>query len=233
MPRPPLLALLPLLAAAACSPLDERDPFTSDGRVIAMSGGDGGAANACFTCHGLEGQGDGVSAPRLAGMDAGYLQKQLADYAAGLRADPVMGPIAKRLDHDDQRAVAAWYASLPAPTRAASALPAPAAWASCASCHGAAGEGVGRANPALAGQPSAYTLDQLKRWKRAERRNDPRNVMRDAVAGLDEAQMAAIADWLETSPAAPPPRSDAASASASSAAAARPAASRGERRPDR
>lgn len=229
----PFLALIPLLAAASCGPVDERDPFTADGRVIAMSGGDGGAANACFSCHGLEGQGDGVSTPRLAGMDAGYLQKQLADYAADLRHDPVMTPIAKRLDQDDQRAVAAWYASLPAPASTVSALSAPAAWSGCVACHGAAGEGVGAGNPALAAQPAAYTLDQLRRWKRAERRNDPRHVMRDAVAGLDEAEMAAIAAWLETSPAARPPDSAAASASAAATAAARPEASRGVRRPDR
>jgi cytochrome c553 len=225
--------LVAALASAACVRVDERDPFTADGQVIAMSGGDGGPANACFSCHGLEGEGDGVSTPRLAGLDAGYLQKQLADYAADLRHDPTMTPIAQQLDDDEQRAVAAWYAALPVYPRGASPAPPPAAWAGCVACHGLSGEGVGAANPAVAGQPAAYTLDQLRRWKRAERRNDPRNVMRDAVAGLDEAEMAAIAAWLETSPAARPPDSGAASASAAATAAARPAASRGARRPDR
>lgn len=241
-PLPPVLVLA--TALAACSPVDERaaEAFTADGRIIAMGGGQGGVANACFSCHGLDGAGDGVSTPRLAGLDAGYLQKQLGDYAEGTRADEIMGPIAKWLDDGDRRAVSAWYAAMPTPagTRPATAPPriyrtgAPERGvAACASCHGAGGQGLGAGNPAIAGQPAAYTLDQLRRWKRAERRNDPRGVMADAVAGLADAEMRAIAHWLEHAPTAPPPASDAASASAAAAAAARPAASRGTRRPDR
>lgn len=241
--RPLLAALTLATAAAACSPATNRtgEAFTADGRIIAMSGGEGGPANACFSCHGLDGAGDGVSTPRLAGLDAGYLQKQLADYAEGMRPDDVMTPIAKWLDDGDRRAVAAWYAALPTPDGAGAGTP-PAIYlngapdrgvAACASCHGMDGRGVGPGNPALSGQPAAYALEQLRRWKRAERRNDPRGVMADAVAGLSEAEMAAIAAWLERAPIAPPPDSAVASASAAAAAAARPAASRGTRRPDR
>ena len=87
--------LIAVLGAACAAPVErERDPYTAAGEVIAMSGGDGGAANACFACHGMAGQGDGVAAPRLAGLDAGYLQKQLRDYASGLRSDATMTPIA-------------------------------------------------------------------------------------------------------------------------------------------
>ena len=242
----PIPAVLALAAvAAACSPATNRtgEAFTADGEIIALSGGEGGAANACFSCHGLDGMGDGVSVPRLAGLDAGYLQKQLVDYANETRADEVMSPIAKWLDDGDRRAVAARYAALPAPTDGtAEAAPAPAIYRigaadrgviACASCHGETGLGVGRGNPAIAGQPAAYTLEQLRRWKTAERRNDPRGVMADAVAGLSEAEMRTIAAWLETLPTAPPPASDAASASAAATAAARPATSRGTRRPGR
>ena len=242
--RPLLAALAFATAAAACSPATNRtgEAFTADGEIIAMGGGEGGPANACFSCHGLDGAGDGVSVPRLAGLDAGYLQKQLSDYAQDLRADPVMTPIARWLDDADQRAVAAWYAALPPPPAARAARPPPAIYldgapergvAACASCHGGDGQGVGPGNPAISGQPAAYTLDQLRRWKTAERRNDPRGVMAGAVAGLTEAEMRAIAAWLETAPTAPPPASDAASASAAAAVAARPGASRGTRRPDR
>lgn len=240
---PAVLALA--TAAAACTPATNRtgEAFSADGEIIAMGGGEGGPANACFACHGLDGAGDGVSVPRLAGLDAGYLQKQLEDYANETRADAVMGPVAQWLDDGDRRAVAAWYAALPPPTagaRPTTSAPgvyrdgAPARGViACASCHGADGQGVGRGNPAIAGQPAAYTLEQLRRWKTAERRNDPRGVMADAVAGLTDAEMRTIAAWLETLPAAPAPDSDAASASVAAAAAARPAASRGTRRPGR
>jgi cytochrome c553 len=231
-----------LLAAAACTPVrdDAGGAFTASGELIALSGGDGGPANACFTCHGLTGAGDGVSVPRLAGLDAGYLQKQLTDYAGGLRADPAMGPIAKWLDDRDQRAVSVWYASLPAPPSAGPAPAAPQIYlacdparglAACANCHGAGGEGVGPGYPALSGQPAAYTVEQLRRWQADERRNDPRGVMADAAAGLTAEELRAIAAWLERAPTAPPPASDAASASAAGAVAARPEASRGGRRP--
>lgn len=240
----PIPVLLAVLAAAACTPATNEtgEAFTAGGEIVAMSGGEGGAVNACFTCHGLDGAGDGVSVPRLAGLDAGYLQKQMSDYAAGRRTDPVMGPIAKWLDDDDQRAVAAFYAAMPPPAPDRPAAPPPAVYlsgapdrgvAACASCHGTNGEGLGAGNPAISGQPAAYTLDQLRRWKRGERRNDPRRVMADAVAGLTDGEMQAIAAWLESAPSAPPPASDAASASAAAAAAARPEASRGARRPGR
>ena len=240
-PLPPLLVLV---LAAACTPTSDRSSraFTADGEVIALSGGEGGAANACFTCHGLDGMGDGVSVPRLAGLDAGYLQKQLADYATETRRDKVMGPIARWLDHDEQLAVARWYAALPVRTGGDLAGPAPAIWTkgapergviACATCHGADGLGVGRGNPAVTGQPAAYTIEQLRRWKRAERRNDPRGVMAVAAAGLSDAEMRTIAAWLETGPTARPPASDAASGSADAAAGARSAASRGTHRPDR
>lgn len=218
--------------------------FSADGQIIAMSGGAGGAANACFTCHGLEGQGDGVSAPRLAGLDVGYLQKQMEDYAVGLRPDDQMTRIAKALSQKDRRAVAAWYAGLPATSTAPAApQPAPAVYlngdaargiVACASCHGAEGQGTGRGgNPQIAGQPAAYTLEQIDRWKSGKRRNDPRGVMAAAVKSLSDPEARAIALWLSTRPAAPAPASAAATGSASVDAAARPAASRETRRPDR
>lgn len=207
-----------------------------------MSGGEGGPSNACFSCHGLDGMGDGVSTPRLAGLDAGYLQKQLQDYAARLRDDPTMYEAARWLDDGDRRAVAAWYAAMPVPETSGAAGPAPAVWfearpesggVSCASCHGDRGQGVGAGNPEVAGQPAAYIVDQLQRWKTGKRRNDPRGVMSGAAAGLTDSEIRAIAAWLARAPTAPAPSSAAASASASAAAAARPAASRGPRRPDR
>ena len=239
----PIPFLLAVAIVAACSPVDRRatETFSASGEIIAMSGGDGGPANACFTCHGLDGAGDGVSVPRLAGLDAGYLQKQLADYALQTRSDPVMSPVARWLDDEEQHAVAVWYAAMPDPAAAPTGPP-PDIWrngspqrgvAACAGCHGVGGEGAGAGNPAVHGQPAAYTLDQLRRWKRGERRNDPLGVMAAAVAGLSDAEMRSIAVWLETAPTAPPPASDAAIASASGPVPAGPAASRGPRRPGR
>lgn len=178
------------------------DAFSATGQTVAMSGGDGGPAHACFSCHGLAGRGDGEGAPRLAGLEAGYLHKQLEDYAAGLREDSVMQPVAERLTPDARLAVARYYSALP-PTPAPTTTP-PSAYASCVACHGVAGEGAGAGGPAIAGQPAAYVAEQLRRWRGAKRRNDPRGVMRLAAEGLSEPEAAAIAAWLSSSYASPP-----------------------------
>lgn len=234
-----------LLGLCACTPASNQtgDAFTRTGQIIAMGGGEGGASNACFTCHGLDGLGDGVSVPRLAGLDAGYLQKQMEDYAGDVRQNAVMTEVARWLDDDDRRAVSAWYASLPTgqhspepstatPTIYARGDPARGIVA-CGSCHGDVGQGLGTANPALAGQPAAYTIDQLEQWQKGKRRNDPRGVMAEAVSGLTHEEIRAIAVWLHSVPASRSPDNDVAKASAAATASAQPAASHGIRRPDR
>ena len=120
------LLLLPALAACSAPTNETGAAFTRDGQIIAMGGGEGGAANACFSCHGLDGAGDGVSVPRQAGLDSGYLQKQMEDYANDVRQDPVMSEVARWLDDGDRRAVSAWYAALPPPPVAGPPGPAPA-----------------------------------------------------------------------------------------------------------
>jgi cytochrome c553 len=50
--------------------------------------------------------------PRLAGQHRDYLATQLAAYADGSRANPIMGPLAKSLGRDDIGDLAAYLASL-------------------------------------------------------------------------------------------------------------------------
>lgn len=242
--------LLPLIAAplflAACdtTPGETDRAFSATGEVIALSGGPGGANNACFTCHGMHGQGDGVSAPRLAGLDQGYLQKQMEDYASGLRPHDQMTSISKALDQRSRKAVAAYYAAMPIPAEVMADMagaPPPIYLAgdasrgitACASCHGLNGEGGGAGNPQIAGQPATYTVEQIRLWRKGGRRNDARGVMQAAVQRLSDEETAAIAAWLSLKPASPARGSAAASASAGVEAAARPAASRETRRPYR
>jgi len=240
--RLPILLVLTAALAGCDRPAGRTDQALSvTGRLVAMSGGAGGAANACFSCHGLDGAGDGVSTPRLAGLEAGYLQKQMEDYASGLRPDATMTPVAKALDGEARRAVAAYYAQLPPPSGGGAPQPTPALWSRgdparglqpCAACHGDQGQGVGGGQPALAGQPQVYTRDQLERWRLAKRRNDPRGVMGEIARKLTSAEVDAVAAWLERRPAFPAPATDAASASGATEAAGRSAAFRAGRRLD-
>src|SRR5690554_2935179 len=86
-----VLCVSTALAVEPASPVETAS--VAQGQLIAVGGGPGGAGAACFSCHGLQGQGDaGGAFPRLAGLDAHYLAKQMEDYASGARPDPVMTP---------------------------------------------------------------------------------------------------------------------------------------------
>lgn len=187
----------------AASPLDET------GELIALSGGDAGPSGACVTCHGLEGQGDGALAPRLAGLDPGYFARQMEYFAEGQRRHPQMASIARHLEWPARQKVARYYADLPIPSGAGS-VPAPAdcnaaelyhdgdsqrGLASCASCHGADGAGVGEGNPPLAAQPAPYLEAQLQAWASGRRYGDPNNTMVRISQILTPAEMARLAGY--------------------------------------
>lgn len=212
------LAMAQALSGCGGEPPAPANPFSATGELIALSGGAGGATNACVTCHGLDGGGDGASVPHLAGLEAGYLLKQMEDYASGRRRDAVMRAVVLPLGTRERQAVAAHYAALPPPARPA-ASPARRADPSaavlyhqgdpgrdlpaCASCHGAPDAGGGLANPALGGQPADYTVEQLRRFASGQRRNDPRGIMWVIARRLDADERAGLAAYLAAQPAAP------------------------------
>ena len=85
------------------------------GKTIAEKGNAKGAI-ACMTCHGDKGQGNVAAGyPYLAGQPAGYIARQLQDFAAKKRSSPVMAPFASALSKDEINAVATYYAKLTAP----------------------------------------------------------------------------------------------------------------------
>lgn len=132
----------------------------ADGAAIAKAGS--GAAPACQTCHGSAGEGVAQAGfPRLAGLGARYLQRQLDAFADGSRANATMTPIAKALSATDRASVSAFYAALPAPAPApasvARAASAPAA--ASAAVGASAASGVARAAPSV-----GATLASAGRW---------------------------------------------------------------------
>jgi len=209
------VAALALLTLGACSAVEgtSAEPFTASGQVIALSGGDAGASNACFTCHGLDGRGNGAGAPRLAGMELGYLDRQLEAYATGRRSHPEMNHIAKRLSHRDRQEVSAYYAAMPFTPGDMPAVPPPRLYVAgdparglqaCAACHGLRGQGLGPANPALGAQPAAYLADQLEKWRRGKRRSDPLDIMLKISRQLTPAEASALAAYAGALPGGPP-----------------------------
>lgn len=185
------------------------EPDPPSGELIAFGGGQGGPRDACFLCHGRGGEGT-VSGPSLAGQRHGYLLKQLEDYASGRRFDPVMEPIAARLDDRGRRVVSGYYAALDLPTGApgvAYVLSDAAATlyhagsaarnlAPCAECHGDTGQGGGQGDPALRGLDAAYVAKQLRDWKSAVRRNDGADEMGDIARALNEAEIEELSIYI-------------------------------------
>ena len=170
-----LFPLLPLMLAGCSADAEGPARFRQSGELIALSGGDAGAANACVACHGLKGEGDGDLSPRLAGLDEGYLVRQLTHYVEGVRAHPQMRAIARKLSPDERLAVARYYAALPSPV-AANGWTSPLYASTCASCHGASGEGRPGV-PAIAGQSASYVEAQFAAWKSGARRGDAEGTM--------------------------------------------------------
>jgi cytochrome c553 len=66
----------------------------------------------CAACHGAAGVSAVPMYPNLAGQKEMYLAKQLKDFKAGNRKDPIMGGMAMPLSEEDIANLSAYYASL-------------------------------------------------------------------------------------------------------------------------
>jgi len=184
------------------------------GHLIAVGGGPGGAGTACFSCHGLQGQGDaGGVFPRLAGLDAHYLAKQMDDYASGTRSDPVMTRIAQQLSQADRQSVALYYAELTARAPLSGSTAADASLIqrgatlyaqgsaergiqACTNCHGPGGRGLNRVYPSIAGQPLSYVETQFRQWQAGIRRNDIADLMGSVARQMTDADIRAVSAYV-------------------------------------
>jgi thiosulfate dehydrogenase len=190
------------------------------GARIALQGTSNGVA-PCMACHGVDGGGMAAAGyPRIAGLDAGYMVKQLGDFRSGKRNNPTMMPMAKGLTEEEMAAVSAHYAALPVPAAAAEPPVDPAAkiasdlarwgdWTgrglpACGQCHAPGGNGVGSSFPGIAGQHASYIKAQLRAWKAGTRANDPLGLMKAVADRLTEAEADAVAAYYAAQPGAAP-----------------------------
>jgi len=153
---------------------------TEDESVI-MNGGKNPEAMACISCHGQDGKGlPEMGSPRLSGLPAAYIAKQLRDFKAGIRENALMKPIASALSDEEISTVAVAYAAqakvnveapdVALPVQGSGAwIALRGAWnrniPECTSCHGPSGMGMGNTFPPLAGQSAAYLEAQLQAWR--------------------------------------------------------------------
>jgi cytochrome c553 len=174
----------------------------------AVSSAEKTVQTVCAACHGADGNSVITLNPKLAGQHPEYLVKQLTNFKEGKRANAVMSGMAANLSPDDMKGLAAYFASQKLTLGkaksngvgslgekiyrggiAATGVPA------CAACHGAAGAGMPKQYPRLAGQHADYTTQQLRTFRTGERANAP--MMMAIAAKMTDAEMQAVADYMQ------------------------------------
>jgi cytochrome c oxidase subunit 2 len=138
----------------------------------------------CAACHGANGMGNkALNAPRIAGQEPWYLERQLKNFKGGIRgADPKdtygmqMRPMALTLANDQAISnMVAYLSSMPMSAPAASSVKGDVAagktaYMICQACHGPTGGGNKALNaPRLTGLQDWYVVRQLKNFKSGAR----------------------------------------------------------------
>ena len=155
--------------------------MTAENASAAGDPAKGRAAYAvCAACHGANGMGNkALNAPKIAGQEPWYLERQLKNFKAGVRGahpkDPYgmqMRPMALTLANDQAVSdMAAFLSSMPVSKSSEStvkgdATAGKASYMICQTCHGPKGGGNKALNsPKLTGLQDWYIVRQLKNFK--------------------------------------------------------------------
>ncbi|MDP2794538.1 MAG: c-type cytochrome [Sulfurisoma sp.] len=186
-----LLALPPLVHAQDIPPLSER-------------------LQLCASCHAMDGNSVIPENPKISGMDAGYLERQMADFKSGVRKSPVMSGIIPLVDGKEFAALAGHF-SAQKPGKGVAADPrlvaegkaifdegiVGSAVPACSGCHNEDGSGTEK-YPRVAGQHTAYVVQQMLNFKSGERANDSRALMRAVAKRMNEKEIRAVAEYVAT-----------------------------------
>lgn len=172
----------------------------------------------CSQCHGANGGGVAANlAPAIAGLPAWYVDAQLVKFKSGqrgLHAQDMGGlrmyPMSRWLqDEGEQKAVAAYVASLPAVAPSATLAQGDAAkgqtyYAVCSSCHGPDGAGnQGMGAPPLTGLNDWYLLSSIQKFKKSIRGALPGDTLGPVMVGMvatlpDDAAVLDVIAHIET-----------------------------------
>lgn len=181
---------------------------------VAHAAGDAAAGQAktavCAACHGADGNSAIANFPKLAGQNEKYLVKQMKDIKNGVRPVVEMTGLLDNLSDQDLADIGAYFAKqgtqighaakdqVEAGQKIYRAGIADKGVAACTACHSPTGAGnASAAFPAVSGQHAAYVEKQLKMFRNAERVNDPNKMMRDIAAKLSDAEIKAVAAYIQ------------------------------------
>lgn len=186
-------------------------PRGDPARGATIASGSLAGVAACASCHGELGEGRAAAGyPRLAGLPAYYIVKQLRDYGSGVRTHPLKAVQVRQMSDQDILDSGAYYEQLKAPYPArvkaqgkaierggalAQIGSASLALASCDSCHGPQGQGLAPTIPYLAGQHPQYIAAQLLLWREGQRKNDGAGAMASIAKKLVPRDIEAVAQY--------------------------------------
>ena len=186
--------------APAAAPASKGDPKAAETIVNQV----------CAGCHSADGNSAAAANPKLAGLNAEYINKQLNDFKSGARKNAIMSGMVASLSPQDMLNLAAYFsAQQPKPGTSKDQQLAligqkiyrggvlGAGVPACASCHGPQGKGIPVQFPRLAGQHSEYIYTQLNAFRVGERANDGAKMMRTIAAKMTDADMKAVASYIQ------------------------------------
>jgi len=149
-------------------------------------------SRTCAGCHGTDGASPGKEIPIIGGQIDKYLQKALAEFSTDKRPGDVMRNLSKGYSVDEQKQIAAYFATKPwvnTPHAVKSNAGANLV-KSCKGCHGSMGEGRG-SFPRVAGQHPDYLYQSLLEYKHGDRSSSLMKLVRK----LDDATLKEMADY--------------------------------------
>ena len=157
----------------------------------------------CKACHGLDGKGIAPAIPNLAAQREQYLFNSLKEYKDGKRAHAALKNMTYNMSEADLRNVAAYFASLPPITNAATTdvkhsspyEQGKVAAAACTKCHGEDGNSTVPGTPTLAGQQPHYLVDAIQEYHRGDRSIDP---MRSSLRESDNLKLESLALYFSS-----------------------------------
>lgn len=184
----------------AAAPASKGDPKAAESIVNQV----------CAGCHAVDGNSAAAANPKLAGLNAEYINKQLTEFKSGDRKNAVMGGIVASLTPQDMLNLAAYF-SIQQPKPGTSKDQALALLGqkvyrggvqgagvpACASCHGPQGKGIPVQFPRLAGQHADYIYAQLNAFRVGARANDGAKMMRSIAAKMTDADMKAVSAYIQ------------------------------------
>ena len=165
------------------------------------------STNVCGACHANDGSRGSPANPILQGQHPEYLVKQLTEFKAGARENPIMKGFASGLSDEDMRNVAAFYAGKSAKPGFAKNKDLVALGEkiyrggiadrnvpACSGCHSPTGAGIPAQYPRLAGQHADYTEAQLLAFRGGARKNSAQ--MTGVAAKMNDREIKAVADYI-------------------------------------